>query len=102
MRISRTAPVQTRLMTSEINQRGQSPKRSRVAACALLALLLSACATTPPPDAAGPRPNEPPYPVLMVEAPNRRASAFQAWAKFTSEHGITDAPAPELQPVTAT
>lgn len=38
----------------------------------------------------------------MVETPNRRASAFQSWAKFTSEHGITDAPPPELQPVTAT
>ncbi|HWT02995.1 MAG TPA: hypothetical protein VN256_22280 [Pyrinomonadaceae bacterium] len=65
-------------------------------------LLLNACATTPPPDAAGPRPNEPAYPVLMVETPNRRAGAFQAWAKFTREQGITDAPAPELQPVTAT
>lgn len=89
-------------MTSVVNQRERSPKRSRAAACVLLALLLSACAATPPPDAAGPRPNEPPYPVLMVETPNRRASAFQAWAKFTSEQGITDAPAPELQPVTAT
>lgn len=89
-------------MTSVVNQRGLSPKRSRVAACALLAFLLSACATTPPPDAAGPRPNEPPYPVLMVETQSRRAGAFQAWAKFTSEQGITNAPAPELQPVTAT
>jgi hypothetical protein len=77
-------------------------KRSRGAACALLVLLLNACATTPAPDAAGPRPNEPPYPVLMVETQNRRAGAFQAWAKFTAEQGITDAPAPELQPVTAT
>lgn len=89
-------------MTSVAHQRGRSPKLSRVAACALLALWLSACAATPPPDAAGPRPNEPPYPVLMVESPNRRASSFQAWAKFTSEQGITDAPAPELQPVTST
>ncbi len=78
-------------------------KHSRVALCALLALLSCAsCATTPAPDAAGPRPNEPPYPVLMVETPNRRAGAFQAWAKFASEQGIPDAPAPELQPVTAT
>lgn len=78
-------------------------KHSRVALCALLALLSCAsCATTPAPDAAGPRPNEPPYPVLMVETQNRRAGAFQAWAKFASEQGIPDTPAPELQPVTAT
>jgi hypothetical protein len=89
-------------MTPAVNQKGRLSKRSHAAACVLLALLLSACATTPTPDAAGPRPNEPPYPVLMVETPNRRAGAFQAWAKFTSEQGITNAPAPELQPVTAT
>ena len=78
-------------------------KHSRGALYALLALLsCAACATTPAPDAAGPRPNEPPYPVLMVETPNRRAGAFQAWAKFTSEQGVMNAPAPELQPVTAT
>ncbi len=78
-------------------------KHRRAALCALLALLsCAACATTPAPDATGPRPNEPPYPVLMVETPNRRAGALQAWAKFTTEQGIADAPAPELQPVTAT
>ena len=77
-------------------------KPSRFALCALLALLSGACASTPPPDAAGPRPNEPPYPVLMVETPNRRAAAFQAWAQFAGEQGVPDTPAPELQPVTAT
>lgn len=77
-------------------------KLSRLALCALLALLCCGCATTPAPDAAGPRPNEPPYPVLMVETQNRRAAALQSWAKFTSEQGIADAPAPELQPITAT
>ena len=90
-------------MIPAASQRGRSTKHARAAFCALLALLsCAACATTPAPEVTGPRPNEPPYPVLMVETPNRRAGAFQAWAKFTSEQGITNAPEPELQPVTAT
>ena len=74
----------------------------RFALSVLLALGLSACAATPPPSATGPRPNEPPYPVLMTETNDRREAALTAWTKFTSEQGITNAPAPELQPVTAT
>jgi hypothetical protein len=75
--------------------------------CALLALGFSACATAPPPDAAGPRandsrPNEPPNMVLMTETEDRRNAAMTAWTKFTTEQGITNAHAPELQPVTAT
>ena len=77
-------------------------ERLRVALCVLLALGLCACAATPPPNATGPRPNEPPYPVLMTETADRREAALTAWTKFTGEQGITNAPAPELQPVTAT
>lgn len=74
----------------------------RVAVCLLFAVGLSACAATPPPNATGPRPNEPPYPVLLMEKAERREAALIAWAKFMTEQGITNAPAPELQPVTAT
>ncbi len=74
----------------------------RIAPCVLLSLVLSACAATPPPNATGPRPNEPPYPVLLMETVDRREAALTAWAKFTTEQGITNAPAPELQLVTAT
>ncbi len=74
----------------------------RVAFCMFMILGLSACAATPPPNATGPRPNEPPYPVLLLETVDRREAALTAWTKFTTEQGITDAPAPELQPVTAT
>lgn len=63
---------------------------------------LSSCADRPAPNATGPRPNEPPYPVLMTENVERRANSLTAWAKFTHDQGLTDAPAPELQPVTAT
>lgn len=74
----------------------------RAALFILLSLLLSACAATPPPNATGPRPNEPPYPVLLTHTIERREAALTAWTKFTTEQGITNAPAPELQPVTAT
>ncbi|MBA2734551.1 MAG: hypothetical protein H0U54_16945 [Acidobacteria bacterium] len=74
----------------------------RVAVCLLFAVGLSACAATPPPNATGPRPNEPPYPVLLTEKTERREATLTAWAKFMTEQGITNAPAPELQPVTAT
>lgn len=38
----------------------------------------------------------------MTETSERREAALTAWAKFTSEQGITNAPQPQLQPVTAT
>jgi hypothetical protein len=77
-------------------------ERLRIALCASLALGLSACAATPPPNATGPQPNESPYPVLMRETTDRREAALTSWTKFMGEQGITNAPVPELQPVTAT
>jgi hypothetical protein len=38
----------------------------------------------------------------MAETNERREAVLTAWTKFTSEQGITNAPQPELQPVTAT
>jgi hypothetical protein len=70
--------------------------------CILLIFVLGACAASTSPNATGPRPNEPPYPVLMTETAERREAAVTAWTKFTGEQGITNAPLPELQPVTAT
>jgi hypothetical protein len=89
-------------MMDGIELRGRWGKRMRVALYVLLALGLSACAATPPPNATGPRANEPPYPVLMTENTERRDAALLAWTKFTHEQGITNAPAPEFQPITAT
>jgi hypothetical protein len=68
--------------------------------CAL-ALLYCACASTPPPDASGPRPNEPRYPVAMVENADRQQATLAGWKKLTGDQGIANPPAPELQPVTA-
>jgi hypothetical protein len=89
-------------MVHHMKEKARRGELLRVALCFLLAMGLSACAATPPPNAAGPRPNEPPYPVLMTETADRREATLTAWTKFTSEQGMTNAPVPELQPVTAT
>lgn len=80
-------------------------KSYRAAFIALLiaafALGISACAgTTRPPDTAAPRASEPPYPVLLIASEDRSAAALAAWSALTKAQGITDAPAPELDPVT--
>lgn len=72
----------------------------RVALCSLSLLLWSACANRP--NAGAPKSNEPPYPVLMTETAERHDAALAAWTRFTKEQGITNAPQPELQPITAT
>jgi hypothetical protein len=69
--------------------------------CAALALFFCACAATPPPDAGSPRANEPRYPVSMVESADRQQAALANWQRLTNEQGVARAPAPELQPVTA-
>jgi hypothetical protein len=89
-------------MEHKIEEERWRTKYWRAALCVLLALSFSGCASTPPPNATGPRPNEPPYPVLMTETTERREAVLTAWTKFTTEQGITNAPLPQLQPVTAT
>jgi hypothetical protein len=70
---------------------------------AALSLWCGACAATPPPDASGPRSGEPPYPVKLVENPERRQATLAAWERLTAEQGTAATTvAPELQPVTAT
>ena len=73
----------------------------RLALTALLALGLGACAASPSPNPTGPS-NQPPYPVLMTESAARREATLSAWSKFTTEQGITNSAAPELQPVIGT
>lgn len=79
-------------------RRGLPPK---LWLCMALALFSCACAATPPPDATGPRPVEPRYPVTLVENADRQQATLAAWKKLTDEQGLTGVPAPELQPVTA-
>jgi hypothetical protein len=76
--------------------------RLRVAFLIAFAIWMSACADRPLPNATGPRPNEVPYPVLMTDTADRREAALTAWTKLMNDQGITNAPVPELQPVTAT
>lgn len=74
-----------------------------LALCAACALVLSACAAARPPDASGPRGvDESLYPVVIAGDEVRRETTLAVWAGWTKEQGLTNAPAPELQPVTAT
>jgi len=74
----------------------------RIVLCTLFIFALCACAATPPPNAGGPSPNEPLYPVLLMNNAERREATLTAWAKFMSEQNISNPPPPELQPITAT
>ncbi len=69
---------------------------------AVCAALCCACATARAPDAGRPRANELAYPILLAASDERREQALAVWATLTAEQGITNAPAPELQLVTAT
>lgn len=68
-----------------------------------LALLVCACAcaANPAPDPNRPAASRPVYPTL-TETTERRQVVLAAWANLTSAQGITNAPAPELQPFTLT
>lgn len=69
----------------------------------LLALLMAAtaCAPTVPPNAAGPRGNVAPYPVLLTED-SHRTEAATASVNHLLSTPVDRATAPLLQPVTAT
>jgi hypothetical protein len=70
---------------------------------ALLVMCMSSCAANPSPDPAGPRATDAPYPILLADNNgDRHTNALAAWSNLTRAQGITNAPAPELQPVTAT
>lgn len=78
-------------------------RRSVIALIAALVSFACACAASNPPNPGGPNPNAPPYPVLLTdEQGDRRQVALTAWVKLMHEQGITNAPEPELYPVTAT
>jgi len=66
-----------------------------------LIMAAHACAPTVPPNAAGPRGNEAPYPVLLVED-NHRKEATTAAINHLMGSDVPNATAPSLQPITAT
>lgn len=80
-------------------------RRTRRLLCALaLAWACGACAAASrSPDPTRPRADEPPYPIPLAADNDRRDRALATWATLAHDAGLAaDAPAPELQPVTAT
>jgi hypothetical protein len=75
----------------------------RLLAVCALAVCALACAAARPTDPAAPRANEPPYPVTLAAAADRREQALGNWVALARAAGLSDTPpAPELQPATAT
>lgn len=85
-----------------VKQKTENRERALALLCGVLALCLSACAASRPPDPSAPRSTEALYPVAITSEPARREAVLTAWTALTREQGITNAPVPELQPVTAT
>jgi hypothetical protein len=76
-------------------------RASRTFVFLVLSLAAQACAPTVPPNAAGPRGNIAPYPVLLAED-NHRTEAATAAINHLMSTAVDSATAPSLQPVTAT
>ncbi len=74
----------------------------RIVALVALALFAVSCAGMNAPNTGAPRANEPAYPLTVTAGAERREAALALWTTLTREQGITNAPAPELQPATAT
>ena len=67
----------------------------------MLVMSAQACALTAPPNAAGPRGNVAPYPVLLAEDDHRTEAATAAINHLTRSE-VATVTSPSLQPVTAT
>jgi hypothetical protein len=64
--------------------------------------MTGACAALQPPNAGGPAPSGPPYPVTLTEVSQRREAAVLAFNRITQRSGPGDLTEGYLEPVTAT
>jgi hypothetical protein len=94
-------PVMLREESSPPPQKALRGRYFRVTLALALLVCACACAATPAPDPNRPTASKPVYPTL-TETTERRQAALAAWANLTRSQGITNAPAPELQPFTLT
>ena len=79
----------------------KSDVRQMVLTIAALVVLATGCSTIPPTDAGGPRTNQPIYPVLLPDDPQRREATLSAARQIIGQTGTT-ATDVTLQPVTGT
>ena len=68
----------------------------------LLAFAFGSCAPLQPPNATGPRGNEPLYPILLPEDSHRKEATLLVFSKLSQQAGNVKTSEPQLQPVTAT
>lgn len=82
-----------------------SRRERAVRACISLALVFLVCgcaSLSRQPETGRPRPNEPPYPIILAASDERRTRALGVWSSLLGEGAAQSTPAPELEPVTAT
>jgi hypothetical protein len=65
-------------------------------------LAFAACSALQPPDANGPKSNEPPYPVLLPEEPGRLEAALAQWQRLAQTVQLSTSSRAGLNPHTAT
>ncbi|HEX7295315.1 MAG TPA: hypothetical protein VF251_06150, partial [Pyrinomonadaceae bacterium] len=72
--------------------------------CLILTVLLcaTACSTLQPPDANGPRPNVPPYPIVPLEETDSLEDARLAWRQLAQRYALPNTSDVVIDPVTAT
>lgn len=77
-------------------------RNSKALALFIITLVTGACAALQPPNAGGPGPSGPPYPVILTEQSQRREAAVLAFNRIAQRSGPVNLTEGYLQPVTAT
>ncbi len=80
----------------------QNCSRKRLVLLLWTQLALATCGGLRPPDATGPRSNQPPYPVLLNADPARLEAAMAQWQRLTQEAQLSDVIEIKLKSQTAT
>lgn len=92
--VATSFPASTKALT-----RKRTPKITCLVA---IALALSACSALLPPDANGPKANEPAYPVLLSEDPGRLDAAVALWQRLAQAVQNSDTKSAAINPRTGT
>jgi len=77
-------------------------RNSKALPLLVITLVTGACAALQPPNAAGPGPSGPPYPVTLTEQSQRREAAVLAFNRIAQRSGPGNLTESYLEPVTAT
>jgi hypothetical protein len=89
------------LSDTQVKEMAHIRFRKIVALLALCSCIGAACSTIPPTETNGPRANEPLYPVILANDPNRDSATLAATKQIAAQPGLPSANV-TLQPITGT